>query len=133
MTDRPRTLDEVLALRPDLEAPLRDLLTAVRSGPIEPELLDSCDALIRRRIGVPVAGAVPDPGDATWDDRTRAVLTIAEQFVMDPHGIDDDLRDRVLDHCSLAELATLMQACALFDALARMEAVLTVTGDEERS
>jgi hypothetical protein len=129
-TRRPRALDAALARRPDLDGPLRDLLAALRAGPVEPELLDACHALIRHRLGVPVVGAVRDASDPTLDERWRAVLAITEQFVIDVHGIDDDLRDRVLDHCSLAELATLMQACAVFDALARMEAVLTVSGEE---
>jgi hypothetical protein len=122
-----RSLDDALALRPDLAGPLADLLATLRSGPIEAELLEGCDALIRHRIGVPVQGVVPDVGDASLDDRTRAVLVMAEQFVIDPHGIDAAMRDRVLDRCSLAELATLVQAFAVFDALARMEAVLVET------
>ncbi len=119
-----RSLDEVLAQRPDLREPLDDLLRTIRSGPIEPELLDGCDALIRHRIGVPPKGPVPDVGDPALDERSRAVLVMAEQFVVDPHGIDPPMRDAVLDHCSLADLATLVQAFAMFDALARMEAVL---------
>lgn len=115
-----RLIDE---RRPDLGAPLGELLAALRAGPVEPELLDACDALIRHRVGVPVDGEVPDAASPTLDARWRAVLTMAEQFVMDPHGIDPAMRDVVLDHCSLAELATLVQAFAMSDALARMEAV----------
>ena len=118
------SLDAALALRPDLRAPLDDLLRTLRDGPVEPALLDACDALIRHRVGVPVDGPVPDLGDAALDGRARAVLVMAEQFVVDPHGIDPAMRDAVLDHCSMAELATLVQAFAMFDALARMEAVL---------
>jgi hypothetical protein len=117
--------DDLLAGRPDLAEPLRDLCAALRAGPVETELLDACEAMIRRRLGVPVAVPPPDPGDATLDDRARSVLLVAEQFVVDPHGIDDRMRDDVLDHCSLEELATLMTAFAVFDALARMEAVLS--------
>jgi alkylhydroperoxidase family enzyme len=119
-----RSLDDALAERHDLRQPLDDLLATIRSGPIEPELLDACDALIRHRVGVVPKGPVPDVGDDALDDRARAVLVMAEQFVVDPHGIDPPMRDAVLDHCSLAELATLVQAFAIFDALARMEAVL---------
>jgi hypothetical protein len=118
-------LEDVLAQRPDLAEPLRDLRATLRAGPVEPELLDACEALIRHRLRVPVSEPVPDAGDPNLDDRTRAVLLVAEQFVVDPHGIDDQMRDRLLDHCSLSELATLMPAFAVFDALARMEAVLT--------
>jgi alkylhydroperoxidase family enzyme len=124
MTDDPTPLDRALGARPDLQGPLHDLQGALRAGPVEPPLLDACESLIRHRLGVPVSGTVPDPGDPGLDARTRAVLVVAEQFVVDPHGIDDDMRDRLLDHCSLAELATLMPAFAVFDALARMEAVL---------
>ena len=118
-------VDDALALRPDLRGPLDDLRNTLRDGPIEPELLEACDALIRHRLGVAARGPVPDTGAAGLDDRQRTVLVLAEQFVIDPHGIDSAMRDAVLDHCSLAELATLVQAFAVFDALARMEAVLT--------
>jgi alkylhydroperoxidase family enzyme len=126
-----KSLDAALALRPDLRAPLDDLLRTLRDGPVEPALLDSCEALIRHRVGVPVGGSVPDVADAALDDRSRAVLVMAEQFVVDPHGIDPPMRDAVLDHCSMAELATLVQAFAMFDALARMEAVLIQPGSGE--
>lgn len=124
------SLDDVLARRPDLQEPLADLVRTLHSGPVEPELLDACDALIRHRIGVAPKGPVPDVGAAGLDERTRAVLVMAEQFVVDPHGIDPPMRDAVLDHCSLAELATLVQAFAVFDALGRMEAVL-IPDEEE--
>ena len=126
-----KSLDAALALRPDLREPLDDLLRVLRDGPVEPALLDACDALIRHRVGVPVGGVVPDLADAALDDRSRAVLVMAEQFVVDPHGIDPPMRDAVLDHCSMAELATLVQAFAMFDALARMEAVLIQSGQVE--
>ncbi len=131
-----RSLDDALARRPDLRGPLDDLVATIRSGPVEADLLDGCDALIRHRIGVAPSGPVPDVGAASLDDRTRAVLVMAEQFVVDPHGIDVSMRDAVLDHCSLAELATLVQAFAVFDARARMEAVLVEqdgTADQEAS
>jgi len=118
------SLGGALARRPDLAEPLAELLATLRRGPVEVELLDACEALVRHRVGVPVLHPVPDPGDADLDARTRAVLVVAEQFVVDPHGIDAAMRDRLLDHCSLAELATLVQAVAVYDALARMEAVL---------
>jgi alkylhydroperoxidase family enzyme len=124
MSDDRVSLEQALARRPDLALPLEDLRTAIRTGPVDAELLDACEALIRRRVGVPVSGPVPDVGDPALDARRRAVLTLAEQFAVDPHGIDDELRDRVLDHCSLEELATLVTAFAVFDALARIEAVL---------
>ena len=82
------SLDAALALRPDLREPLDDLLRTLRDGPVEPALLDACDALIRHRVGVPVDGPVPDVADSALDDRSRAVLVMAEQFVVDPHGID---------------------------------------------
>lgn len=125
------SLDAALALRPDLRGPLDGLLRTLREGPVEPTLLEACDALIRHRVGVPVDGPIPDVADPSLDDRTRAVLVMAEQFVVDPHGIEPPMRDAVLDHCSMAELATLVQAFAMFDALARMEAVLIRAGTTE--
>jgi alkylhydroperoxidase family enzyme len=131
--ERATSIDGVLDLRPDLADPLGELQDTLRAGPIEPELLDACEALVRRRIGVPVTTVVPDTAARNVDARTRAILFLAEQFVIDPHGIDEDLRDSVLDHCSLEELSTLVQALAIFDALARMEAVLTAPDDDEEA
>ena len=129
MSDAPslqgmQALRAALSRRPDLAQPLADLIATLLEGPMESELLEACEAIVRHRIGVPVVGTVPDVGAPELDPRRRAVLVMAEQFVVDPHGIDGEMRDRVLDHCTLAELATLVQALAVFDALARMEAVL---------
>lgn len=128
VTPRRRGIPAALSCRPDLAEPLADLLDALRRGPVEPELIDACEALVRHRVGVPVDRPVPDAGARDLDPRTRAVLVLAEQLVVDPHGIDTTMRDTVLDHCSLAELATIVQACAVFDALARVDAVMAEPG-----
>ena len=113
------TADGLLARRPDLAAPLDAYRAALRAGPLDDALLDRCEALVRRRI---------DRVAATGDDgggnpRERAVLAFAQQFVVDAHGIDDGMRDAVLDHCSTAELAVLVQWLAVADGMARLTAV----------
>ena len=61
------------------------------------------------------------------DERDRAVVRWAEQFVIDPHGISDADRaalTAVLDDRQLGELTT---AVAVFEALARTRVALEAT------
>ena len=72
---------------PTSKRPCADLRHTLEIVPIEPELLDACDAPIRphRRA----RGRCRTRRGRLGTTAARA-LTIAEQFVMDPHGIDDD-------------------------------------------
>ena len=56
----------------------------------------------------------------------REALAFTEQFVIDPHGVEDAQRDAVIDHCTLAGLVALCEALAVFDGLARLRNVLEV-------
>ena len=118
------TADELLTRRPDLAAPLDAYRVSLRATPLDDALLDRCAQLVQRRIA-----RTSEPGASEGDDaRTRAVLMFADQFVIDPHGIDDSMRDDVLDHLSPAELAVLVQWLAITDGLARFSTVLAGLG-----
>jgi len=115
-----------LRVRPDLAAPLDAYRAALRDGPLDDGLLDRCEALVRCRID-----RSAEAGEDGGNPRERAVLAFADQFVVDPHGIDDGMRDAVLDHCSTAELAVLVQWLALADGMARFDAVLNAATEGE--
>jgi alkylhydroperoxidase family enzyme len=118
--------EDVLHGRADLAQPFEAYREELRSDLVDDALLDGCEALVRSRIrGEPVP-VVPA------DERARAVLTFAEQFVIDPHGIDDAMRDAVLDHLTTPQLAVLVQWIALSDGLARLELMLDERGEERR-
>jgi alkylhydroperoxidase family enzyme len=118
--------DTRLDRRPDLAEALAAYRAAIRSGPLDEALLDQCEALVRGRIAHEAA-----PRERPADERARAVLELADQFVIDAHGIDDAMRDAVLDHLSSVELAALVQWLAVSDGLARLDAVLA-DPDEDR-
>ena len=120
------TADDLLGRRPDLATPLDAYRAALRNGPLDDALLDRCVLLVQRRID---RSAVA--GDDGGNPRERAVLAFADQFVIEPHGIDDGMRDAVLDHCSTAELAVLVQWLALADGMARLNAVLKTATEGE--
>lgn len=62
--------------------------------------------------------------DAALSPRQRACLALAEQFVLDPSGIDDTLFVPVRDALGEAGVVTLLEALAVFDGFARFEAML---------
>ena len=66
------------------------------------------------------------PGEPSFTDAQRAALTFAEQFVLDPHRIDDECRDAVIDHVGGPGLVALCEALALFDGFCRFRTILGV-------
>ena len=101
-------------LTPAVHEELVRLETEVWNGTLPPDLLQ----LVRSRVRTLV-------GDL--DERDRAVVRWAEQFVIDPHEITDAERGGltgVLDDRQLGELTT---AVAVFEALARTRVALEAT------
>lgn len=62
--------------------------------------------------------------DAAFTARQRACLALAEQFVLDPSGIDDTLFAPVRDALGEAGAVTLLEALAVFDGFTRFERLL---------
>jgi len=139
-------LDRVFGLRPDLYEPFRAFYAVFWTERlVDPVVLELCRLRVARLLGceseqqvryAPALDAglteeqiarLPDwPRDPSFTGAQRAALAFAEQFVLDPHGIDDDCRDAVIDHLELAGLVALCEALALFDGFCRFRTILGV-------
>jgi hypothetical protein len=51
---------------------------------------------------------------------------LAEQFVIDPHGVTAEMRDAVIAHVGEAGLVALVEALAVFDGFTRFRTVLGI-------
>ena len=134
----------LLALRPDL-GELLDAMLDQLWRTLDPGLLEVCRVHVSATIGDRVGADLRTPGvdlDAellaslgSWwssphcDDRLRACLTYAEQFVLDVHGITDDHAVAVAAHLTPAEQVAFTTALGLFDGLARMRKALVEPAD----
>jgi alkylhydroperoxidase family enzyme len=77
-----------------------------------------------------LVAALPEwPTSTRFTDRRRAAIALAEQFVIDPHGFTDADASAAHEHFDAAELTTLTIAIAVFDALARVRALLAVSAE----
>ena len=141
----------VFGLRPDLYEPYRDFVALFwQRRLVDPVLLELCrlrvaqllgcesELALRTRTAVDagltdahVAALAQWPTAEGFSDAQRAALALAEQFVIDPSGVDDDMRARVRSHLSSAELVALVEALALFDGFTRF--ALLLCNDETAS
>jgi len=106
------------ALDPHVAGPLEELVQALSGVGLDPGLLKLCGARIDQMISGEALAASPQ------DDRQRVVLAFTEQYVLDAHGVTDELCAELNAHLSEPELAALTTAIATFEALARSRAVL---------
>ena len=138
------TFDEVFGLRPDLYDPYRsfaDLFWQRRLlDPVTLELcrlrvaqLLGCESEQRVRHRVAVDAGLTDeqvtslrgwPSAACFTDAQRAALGFAEQFVVDPHGVDESMREELRRHYTEPEVVALTEALALFDGFTRFRLLL---------
>ena len=112
-TDNP-----LAALDPHVADPLEELVQALDGVGLDPGLLELCAARIDQMIGGGALAASPQ------DDRERIVLAFTEQYVLDAHGVTDELCAELNTHLSPPELAALTTAIATFEALARSRVAL---------
>lgn len=106
------------ALDPHVASPLEELVQALDGVGLDPGLLELCATRIEQMIGGEPSSAPPQ------DDRESVVLAFTEQYVLDAHGVTDELCAELNAHLSAPELAALTTAIATFEALARSRAVL---------
>ena len=106
------------ALDPHVAGPLDELVQALDGVGLDPGLLELCAARIGQMIGGGALAVSPQ------DDRERVVLAFTEQYVLDAHGVTDELCAELNAHLSAPELAALTTAIATFEALARSRVVL---------
>ena len=86
---------------------------------LDPGLAEAVARRIRELVGVPVADGVADPG--IDEDALAVVLDVAEQFVLDVHGITDERFARLSDHFDHSQVVALMFHMALVDGFAKLE------------
>ena len=120
-----RTLADALALRPDLLASYRRMERAIST---EPTLDDALRARCRRRIAelVGVARADEAPGSTSTED---VALEFVEQFVLDPHGVSDDLVTRLSTVLPARGIVALAQAAAVWEGECRLARCLDVAAE----
>jgi alkylhydroperoxidase family enzyme len=127
--DGPQPVD-VFALLPAGAAELEELYAQLWDGGVDRATLELC----RARIATMVTGTLVEPGRTSQPesetDAQRAAVGFAEQFVLDPHGCTDEQMRALQTHFTGPQLATLTTAIAVFDALARVRAVLAVPEEE---
>jgi alkylhydroperoxidase family enzyme len=122
------TFEETLGLRPDLSEPYRDFVGLFwHRRLVDPAVLDLC----RLRVAQLLRCAPPVP-DGTRTDAEQAAIDFAEQFVIDPHGVDDVMRARLGEHFSPAEVVALTEALAVFDGFTRFRLALCEEPTVER-
>jgi len=99
---------------------LEDLVQALDGVGLDPGLLELCAARIEQLIG----GAPSAQSRACQGDKAETVLAFTEQYVLDAHGVTDELCRGLSAHLTPPELAALTTAIATFEALSRSRAVL---------
>ncbi len=114
----PSTDNPLSALDSHVADPLDELVQALDDVGLDPGLLELCAARVEQMIGGGAMTVSPQ------DDRERVVLAFTEQYVLDAHGVTDELCAELNAHLSPLELAAITTAIATFEALARSRAVL---------
>ena len=131
--------DRVLGLRPDL-AEAHAAFTAVFADLLAPAVHEACRIRVAQVLGradLAAVGADPDrvaavarwwePGAVTPDE--GAVLALAEQFVIDPHGVTAEQRAAVRDRFGEPGLVAVVEWLALLDGIVRFRTVLGIGAD----
>ncbi len=113
---------------------LRDLYEGLWEGGVDRDTLELCRLRMASLIGTDAEPAVsPElvealpawPSSPLFSEAQRVAIGFAEQYVIDPHGFTDAYGERLQEHFTDQQLATLTIAVATFDALARARAVLS--------
>ena len=110
----------LVALDAHVAQPLEELVQALHTVGLDPTLLELCKARIEQMINGEASGSARAPSD----EREKTVLAFTEQYVLDAHGVTDELCAELNAHLSPPELAALTTAIATYEALARSQAAL---------
>jgi alkylhydroperoxidase family enzyme len=100
----------------------RELSDGLWGMGVDPAVLGACAARIRALVRCEPDPTRPEALGAAG----RAALRVAEQFVLDPHGLRDADFEALHAHFDDAGIAALVLAVAVFDARARFEVALEV-------
>lgn len=112
--------DPLAVLDLHVAGPLEELVNSLGEAGLDPELLEMCAVRIGQMVGVEEKASTRAP----MDGREQVVLAFTEQYVLDAHGVTDELCAEMNAHLSPPELAALTTAIATFEALARSRAAL---------
>ncbi len=112
--------NHLAALDSHVAEPLEELVQALHTVGLDPALLELCRARIEQMINGEASGSARAPSD----EREKTVLAFTEQYVLDAHGVTDELCAELNAHLSPPELAALTTAIATYEALARSQAAL---------
>jgi alkylhydroperoxidase family enzyme len=114
--------EAVLALRPAAASRARELEAALYvEGRLDPTVVELVRDRVSQLLGVP--GATFD-ARRPLDDRERAALAFAEQYVLDPNGVTDAQAVELNGLFTEPELTALTFSVAVYDAMARVRLVL---------
>lgn len=127
-TDGSQPADVFALLPASADERLEELYAQLWDRGVDDATLELCRARVTSMVtGVPPEPAEPGAPDLRPEtDAHHAAVGFAEQFVLDPHGCTDEQMRALQTHFSGPQLATLTTAIAVFDALARVRAVLAV-------
>lgn len=145
--------DDVLALHPDLAAAHDAVIDQIWRGTVDPGLLELCRVRTATLVGNRAVGAEPMspaavaagldsdlvaalprwPSDPRFDATMRACLTLAEQFVLDVHGVTDEMVDEVADHLGPEGVVTLTTALATWEITNRFDNALLGAAEPKAS
>jgi alkylhydroperoxidase family enzyme len=114
------TSADVLALRPELARLVRELRHDAEAR-VPGRLHELLQRRVQRLLGLSHAEL---PDDLT--DAERAAVAVAEQFVLDVHGLSDADFARLGEHFSPAEQLAILIDLALLDGFARLDRVAGV-------
>jgi alkylhydroperoxidase family enzyme len=138
------SLEGLLTLRPDLAEAYEAFAGRLwRDRLVDPVVLELCrlrvaqllgdEPELRRRTPEAVAAGLDEaavaelsswPTSPRFAPAPRVALGLAEQFVVDPHGVSDDQMAEVRAHVGDAGVVALTTALGLFDGFARMRTTL---------
>ncbi len=133
--------DEPLELRPELATLYQAFEGRLwQERLVDPELLELCRLRVCSLLGDTVGAAARTPGVTVAPDRIarlpawptdpaftsgeRAALAYTEQFVIDPHGLGDDLAASLAAFLDPSEVVAFTTALGLFDGMSRFRVVL---------
>jgi len=139
-----RAFEQVFSLRPDLYKPLCEFSGLFwHRRLVEPVALELCRLRVAQLLGnqselatrtrtAVDAGLTEDhvgqlsawPTAPVFTDAQQACIAFAEQFVIDPQGVDPEMRDAVSQTSSEPELVALAEALAVFDGFTRFSLLL---------
>ena len=114
----PPARDPLAALDSHVSGPLEEFVQALDGVGLNSELLELCAARVEQMVG---GGP---PARSPQDGREKVVLAFTEQYVLDAHGVTDEMCAELNAHLSPPELAALTTALAAFEALARSRTAL---------